>query len=274
MPVRRRPGRSSPRVRGARARAAACAQKRLVAAPQRAGTGTARRARASTPSTFPPYRRRRPAASKYASPGAAGSTAAPIPSSARQHRLPRARRALRVGRDQPQARAARERLADPHPGLDAERLRRPRDLTHDLRAVRLRCQRERLPQQLAPGPHRRQQLESGDEDADDHNRTYVRIRVKAIRRGTQWPESGHPGYTRRAMGGGDLDLQRSRCCSGWSSHRPVDLFAGTAGAATTNTNISSFADPRGDLPSHPGQLVRSTYGTFTSRPTASCTTSR
>ena len=41
------------------------------------------------------------------------------------------------------------------------------------------------------------------------------------------------------------------------------VFAGTAGATTTNTNISSFADPRGDLPSHPGQLVRSTYSTFT-----------
>jgi hypothetical protein len=41
------------------------------------------------------------------------------------------------------------------------------------------------------------------------------------------------------------------------------VLAGTAGATTTNTNISSFADPRGDLPSHPGQLVRSTYSTFT-----------
>jgi hypothetical protein len=40
-------------------------------------------------------------------------------------------------------------------------------------------------------------------------------------------------------------------------------LAGTAGATTTNTNIGSFADPRGDLPNHPGQLVRSTYSTFT-----------
>jgi hypothetical protein len=41
------------------------------------------------------------------------------------------------------------------------------------------------------------------------------------------------------------------------------VCAGPAGAATTNTNIGSFADPRGDLPSHPGQLVRSTYSSFT-----------
>jgi hypothetical protein len=41
------------------------------------------------------------------------------------------------------------------------------------------------------------------------------------------------------------------------------VFAGTAGAATTNTNISSFSDPRGAMPNHPGQFVRSTYGTFT-----------
>ena len=38
---------------------------------------------------------------------------------------------------------------------------------------------------------------------------------------------------------------------------------GPAAATTTNTNISSFSDPRGALPNHPGQLVRSTYGTFT-----------
>jgi hypothetical protein len=41
------------------------------------------------------------------------------------------------------------------------------------------------------------------------------------------------------------------------------LTSASAQAATTNTDISSFADPRGDLPSHPGQLVRSTYSTFT-----------
>jgi len=41
------------------------------------------------------------------------------------------------------------------------------------------------------------------------------------------------------------------------------LLPASAGAATTNTNIGSFADTRGDLPSHPGQLVRSTYSSFT-----------
>ena len=40
-------------------------------------------------------------------------------------------------------------------------------------------------------------------------------------------------------------------------------FAGSAAATTVNTNISSFSDPRGALPNHPGQLVRSTYSTFT-----------
>jgi hypothetical protein len=39
-------------------------------------------------------------------------------------------------------------------------------------------------------------------------------------------------------------------------------LAGPAGAATTNTPISSFSDPRGAMPNHPGQFVRSTYGTF------------
>ena len=79
------------------------------------------------------------------------------------------RGALGVGRDQPQLGAARERLAEPHPGMDAERLGRARDLAHDLLAVRLRRERDRLPQQLAPCPHRRQQLEAGDQDADDHD---------------------------------------------------------------------------------------------------------
>ena len=33
--------------------------------------------------------------------------------------------------------------------------------------------------------------------------------------------------------------------------------------ASSITNIGSFSDPRGDLPSHPGQLVRALYGPFT-----------
>ncbi len=187
----------------------------------------------------------------------------PDPLQPGQHRLPCARRALRVGRDQPQARAARERLADPHPGVDAERLRGPRDLSHDLRPVWLRRQRERLPQQLAPGAHRRQQLESGDEDADDHNRTYVRMSASRAK-STASRQADHLHSRDRLaaeMGGGSPRI----CTVAVLAALVVALlaFAGTAGAATTNTNISSFSDPRGDLPNHPGQLVRSTYGTFT-----------
>ena len=43
------------------------------------------------------------------------------------------------------------------------------------------------------------------------------------------------------------------------------LLAVMTGSATANsvTNIGSFADPRGDLPARPGQLVRALYGPFT-----------
>ncbi len=40
-------------------------------------------------------------------------------------------------------------------------------------------------------------------------------------------------------------------------------FQAAPALASSNTNIGSFADPRTDLPSRPGQLVRSLYGPFT-----------
>ena len=61
-----------------------------------------------------------------------------------QRPLPGRLGAHRVGRDQGERRAARERLAEPHPGAHAERLGRARGLADHLRAAGLGGQRHRL----------------------------------------------------------------------------------------------------------------------------------
>ena len=86
-----------------------------------------------------------------------------------EHAVPERAHALGIGRDQPQRRAARHRLAQPHPPHDPERLGRGGDLPHHLLAARLGRERDRLGQQRPPVPQRRKQLEAGVEDADDHD---------------------------------------------------------------------------------------------------------
>ncbi len=76
--------------------------------------------------------------------------------------------ALRVGRREPQLGTARERLPNPHPGRDAERLGRRGDLADHLLAPRLGRERDRLGEHRPPVPDRGKKLEAGIEDADDH----------------------------------------------------------------------------------------------------------
>ncbi len=75
---------------------------------------------------------------------------------------------LRIGRDQPQSRTARERLPHGHPARDAECLRRGRRLPHPLLTARRGRQRDRLAQQRALVPERREQGQSGNQQTDDH----------------------------------------------------------------------------------------------------------
>ena len=77
-----------------------------------------------------------------------------------QRSLPGRLGALGVGRHQDQLRAARERLAEPHPGADAERLGRPRDLADHLRPARLGRQRHRPSEQLPALPQGAAELQS------------------------------------------------------------------------------------------------------------------
>src|SRR5215217_2221648 len=82
--------------------------------------------------------------------------------------IPFVGRARGIGSDEPQRRAARQRLPEPQPGADAERLGGGGDLADALLAPRLRRERhgaggERLPAAGGDG-----ELEARDEDADDH----------------------------------------------------------------------------------------------------------
>ena len=106
--ARRRGGRGAPSARPAPPRSARA------------------RVAASTPSSVPPCSVFNPPAPNQAMPGGPGSTAAPMPSSARTCALPRVGDARGVGRDEPQRRAARERLPQPQPGAQRRRPRRPR----------------------------------------------------------------------------------------------------------------------------------------------------
>ena len=85
----------------------------------------------------------------------------------RQHGLPGGRGTIGIGRDQPQAWAARQRLPQAHPGMDPVRLGAARDLPHQLLAIRLRRQCQRLHEQLLPLAQGGQQLEARNQDAGD-----------------------------------------------------------------------------------------------------------
>ena len=93
--------------------------------------------------------------------------------------------AVGIGRHEPQLGAARERLPEPHPRHDAERLGRRRHLAHHLPAPRLGRQRHRLAHQLAPAFKGGHERESGEQDADDHVRTHVRIWGGGLCRSTE-----------------------------------------------------------------------------------------
>ncbi len=121
---------------------------------------------------------RRPCASNHASPGRPGSTAAPIALQQAEQPLPLVRHAGGVGRDEPQRRAAGERLPQPQPGAHAVGLGGRGGLADQLLAPRLRRERDRAGgQRLAPAGGDGE-LEAGDLDADDQERTHVRTRGK------------------------------------------------------------------------------------------------
>jgi hypothetical protein len=93
----------------------------------------------------------------------------------RQAALPRLGDAHRVRRHERQPRAAGECLPHAHPGVDPERLGRPRCLADEELAARFWSERGGLLQQ-SPAPARGDgELESLQKDTDDHLRTHVRI---------------------------------------------------------------------------------------------------
>ena len=101
----------------------------------------------------------------------------------RQRALPGLGDAHRIGRHERQPRAARERLAHAHPGVDAKRLGGLRDLADEQLAARLRRKRRRLAQQPHAAPGSYCELEALEEDTDDrHTNTCSQngaFRVKA-----------------------------------------------------------------------------------------------
>ena len=99
---------------------------------------------------------------------------APMPSSARQHAVPRVRHPRGIGRHQPQGGTARERLPQPQPRADAARLGGGRGLADALLAPRLGGERDRPRGQPGTAAGGDGELEARNQDADDH-RTHVRI---------------------------------------------------------------------------------------------------
>ena len=93
-----------------------------------------------------------------------------------QQPLPEVRHSHRVWRDQHQARASGERFAKAHAGMDPERLGGERYLAHLLRLSGLWGQRCGDFQQAVSFARRDCKLESGEKNANDHERTNVRTR--------------------------------------------------------------------------------------------------
>ncbi len=84
-----------------------------------------------------------------------------------------------VCRDQRQVRTARERLAEAHSDTQTEGLSSAGGLADHLRAAGFGRQRHRPSKQLVSIGQRAAQREAGEKRTDDHDRTYVRINVKA-----------------------------------------------------------------------------------------------
>ena len=152
------------------------------------------------PSRSPPCRPRRPADSKKAAPARSDSTCGADPLEPVEHRVPERAHALGVGRHEPQRRAARHRLAQPHAAHHAEGLGRRRHLPHHLLAPGLGRQRGRLGEQRPPVPESGQELEAGVEDADDHDRTHVRIRSGGVQGQSRGAHPGPGGRIGGAVG--------------------------------------------------------------------------
>ena len=186
-------------ARRVRARvAAAIAQKREGPAPIRAGSRSAARTASTVPSSEPPCSRRRPRASKHADPGRSLSTAAPTASrraSTRSHAS-----ATPTGSGGVSASRGARASASPSriPGMDAERLGRLRDLADELLAPRLGRQRHRPLRERRAAAGGDGELEAGQEDADDHDRTHVRMRGPGHARGFARMGACPPNCTSRA----------------------------------------------------------------------------
>ena len=87
---------------------------------------------------------------------------------AHQQSLPGVGDAGGIGGDEREARATRQRLPQPHPGMDAERLGRQRDLADLLCSAGLRRERGGRLQQLGAALQGDGELEAREENAGDH----------------------------------------------------------------------------------------------------------
>ena len=95
---------------------------------------------------------------------------------ARDDRLPGIGHPHRIGRDEREARAARERLPQPHLGMHAVTLGRGVDLPHELLTPGFRRKGRRARGQPITPTGSGGEGEAGKQDADDHRRTHVRTR--------------------------------------------------------------------------------------------------
>ena len=126
----------------------------------------------------------------------------------------------RVGRDEPQRRAARERLAQPQPRAQAVGLGGRGDLADELLAPRLGRQGDRPGRQHVPAPGGDGEREARQQDADDH-RTYVRTSRR--RRARLQSDSNAPDRTMaRTRSTSALSDRSSRTGSTASASRSSD----------------------------------------------------
>ena len=182
-PCRRRaPRRTAARPPGRRARARpAAARRRSATAPRRSGRHERRR---RVPAQRPARRRQhaleRAAVQRLqparAEPGDARRAGLDRRADVLQRahvRVPRVGHPGRVGRDEPQRRAARERLPQPQPGAQAVRLGGRGDLADELLAPRLGRQRHRPGRQHLAAAGGDGEREAREQDADDHERMFA-----------------------------------------------------------------------------------------------------
>ena len=180
--ARRRPPPPPPPAAAGRREAAATAAKREEATPRRAGTSSARRVTPRTPSR-PPCSVEQPARVEARDAGALGLDRGADALERGEHAVPPVGHARGIGGDEPQRRAAGERLPQPQPGAHAVGLGGRGGLPDQRLAPRLRRQRDRPARQLGPPAGGDGEGEAGQQDADDHANTCshpagVRARVR------------------------------------------------------------------------------------------------